>query len=99
MLRLVLIKNVSLFIIEPAGRHSQEKRQHPHCGQYNKLNNISCLGQLSIARVDEVLDSLGKGRISLFDFVSSIHQITVIWEKYYVLVQPLESTGSVTCTD
>ena len=37
---------------------------------YKKLNAISSLGQLPIPRVDEVLDSLGKGRIfSLFDLV------------------------------
>ena len=38
---------------------------------YKKLNAISSLGQLPIPRVDEVLDSFGKGRIfSLFDLVS-----------------------------
>ena len=42
---------------------------------YKKLNALSSLGQLSIPRVDEVLDSLGKGRIfSLFDLVSPFHQ-------------------------
>ena len=45
---------------------------------YNKLNAISSLGQLPIPRVDQVLDSLGKGRIlSLFDLVSSFHQVTI----------------------
>ena len=45
---------------------------------YKKLNKISILGQLPIPRVDEVLDKLGSGRIfSLFDLVSSFHQITV----------------------
>ena len=45
---------------------------------YKKLNAISSLGHLPIPRVDEVLDSLGKGRIfSLFDLVSSFHQITI----------------------
>ena len=45
---------------------------------YKKLNAISSLGQLPIPRVDEVLDSLCKGRIfSVFDFVSSFHQITI----------------------
>ena len=45
---------------------------------YKKLNAISSLGQLPIPRVDEVLDSLGKGRIfSLFDLVSSFHEITI----------------------
>ena len=40
---------------------------------YKKLNAISSLGQLPIPRVDEVLDSLGKGRIfSLFDLVSML---------------------------
>ena len=44
---------------------------------YKKLNAISSLGQLPIPRVDEVLNYLGKGRIlSLFDLVSSFHQIT-----------------------
>ena len=45
---------------------------------YKKLNKLSILGQLPISRVDEVLDRLGTGRIfSLFDPVSSFHQITV----------------------
>ena len=45
---------------------------------YKKLNAISSLGQLPIPRVDEVLDSLGKGRIfSLFDLVPSFHQIPI----------------------
>ena len=45
---------------------------------YKKLNAISSLGQLPIPRVDEVLDSLGKGCIfSLFDWVSSFHQINI----------------------
>ena len=45
---------------------------------YKKLNAISSLGQLHISRVDEVLESLGKGRIfSLFDLVSSFHRITI----------------------
>ena len=36
-----------------------------------KLNKISSLRQLLIPRVDQVLDSLGKGRVfSLFDLVS-----------------------------
>ena len=44
---------------------------------YKKPNAISSLEQLPIPRVDEVLDSLGKGRIfSLFDLVS-FHQITI----------------------
>ena len=44
---------------------------------YKKLNDIIRLGRLLIPRVDEVLDSLGKGRVfSLFDLVSSFHQIT-----------------------
>ena len=42
-----------------------------------KLNQISKLSQLPIPRVDQVLDSLGSGRVfSLFDLVSSFHQIT-----------------------
>ena len=45
---------------------------------YKKLNVTSFLGQLPIPRVDEVLKSLRKGRIfSLFDIVSSFHQITI----------------------
>ena len=44
---------------------------------YKKLNMISSLSQLSIPIVDQVLDSLGKGQVfSLFDLVSSFHQIT-----------------------
>ena len=40
---------------------------------YRKLNAIRSHGQLPIPRVDEVLDSLGKGRIfSLFDLVSML---------------------------
>ena len=42
---------------------------------YKKLNQISKLSQLPIPRVDQVLDSLGSGRVfSLFDLVSSFHQ-------------------------
>ena len=45
---------------------------------YKKPNKLSILGQLPIPRVEEVLDRLGTGRIfSLFDLVSSFHQITV----------------------
>ena len=45
---------------------------------YKKLNKLSIIGQLPIPRGDEVLDKLGTGRIfSLFDLVSSLHQITV----------------------
>ena len=43
-----------------------------------KQNKLSIRGQFPIPRVDEVLDKLGTGRIfSLFDLVSSFHQITV----------------------
>ena len=43
---------------------------------YTELNDISRLSQLPIPLVDQVLDSLGKGRVfSLFDLVSSFHQI------------------------
>ena len=43
----------------------------------SKLNQISKLGQLLIPRMDQVLDSLGSGRVfSMFDLVSSFHQIT-----------------------
>ena len=42
-----------------------------------KRNQICKLSQLPIPRVDQVLDSLGSGRVfSLFDLVSSFHQIT-----------------------
>ena len=45
---------------------------------YKKLNNFGILGQLPIPCIDEVLDKLCSGRIfSLFDLVSSFHQITV----------------------
>ena len=43
---------------------------------YKKLNQINKLSQLSIPRVDQVLDFMGSGRVlSLFDLVSSFHQI------------------------
>ena len=42
---------------------------------YNKLNDISRPTQLPTPRVDQVLGSLGKGRVSsLFDLVWSVHQ-------------------------
>ena len=45
---------------------------------YKKLNKVSSLSQLPIPRVDQVLDSLGKGGVfSLFDLFFSFHQITV----------------------
>ena len=45
---------------------------------YKKFNAIDSLGKLPIPHADEVLDSLGKGCISsLFDLVSSFHQITI----------------------
>lgn len=48
---------------------------------HKTLNAISSLGEFSIPRVYEVLDSLGKGRIfSLFGLLSSFHQMTV--DKY-----------------
>ena len=44
---------------------------------YKKLNQISSVSQLPTPRVDQVLDSLGTERVpSLFDLVSSFHQIT-----------------------
>ena len=44
---------------------------------YKKLNEISSLSRPTIPRVDQVLDSLGTERVpSLFDLVSSFHQIT-----------------------
>ena len=47
---------------------------------YKKLNKISSLRQLPIPRVDQVLDSLGKGRVfSLFDLVSSFGQGTGVF--------------------
>ena len=43
---------------------------------YKKLNQISKLSQLPMPRVDQVLDSLGSGRVFfLFDLGSSFHQI------------------------
>ena len=45
---------------------------------YKKLNHISSFSQSPIPHVDQVLDSLGKGRVfSLFILASSFHQITV----------------------
>ena len=42
---------------------------------YKKLNKKCKLSQLPIPRVDQVLDSLGSGRVfPLFDLVSSFHQ-------------------------
>ena len=41
---------------------------------YNKLNHIISLSQLSIPRVGQVLNSFGEGRDTLFDLVSSFHQ-------------------------
>ena len=44
---------------------------------YKKLIDISRLSQLPIPRMDQILDSLGKGRVfSFFDLVSSFHQIS-----------------------
>ena len=44
---------------------------------YKKLNQISKLSHLPIPRVNQLLDSLGAGRVfSLFELVSSFHQIT-----------------------
>ena len=45
---------------------------------HKKLNPISKLSQLPIMRVDQVIDTLGSGRVfSLLDFVSTFHQIKV----------------------
>ena len=53
---------------------------------YMKLNQIGKLSQLPIPRVDQVLDSLGSGRVlSLFNLVSSFHQITAHNSPYSVL--------------
>ena len=44
---------------------------------YKKLNRISSLSQLPIPRVDQVLDSLGKGWVfSPFDLIFSFHPVT-----------------------
>ena len=57
--------------------HPGEIRCHPILVNHKKLNKLSILGQLPIPEV-EVLDKLGTGRIfSLFDLVSSFHQISV----------------------
>ena len=72
-----------------------------------KLNQISKLSQRPIPPVDQVLDSLGSGRVfSLFDLVSSFHQMkahkdtvpltafctpTVLYEW---LVMPQDSSAS-----
>ena len=43
---------------------------------YKKLKQIRKLSQQPIPRVDQILDCLGSGRVfSLFDLVSSFHQI------------------------
>ena len=52
---------------------------------YKKLTKLCIVGQLPIPRVDEVLDKLGTGRIlSLFNLVSSFHQITVHKDTMYL---------------
>ena len=74
---------------------------------YEKLNQISKISQLPIPLVDQVLDSLGSGRVfSLFGLVSSFHQIkahedTVPLTAFYTptglyewLVMPQGSTAS-----
>ena len=61
---------------------------------YKKLNDISRLSQLPIPRVDQVLDSLGKGRVfSLFDLVSSFHQITAAHKDTVPLTAFCTPTG------
>ena len=43
---------------------------------YKKLNQINKLSQLPIPRVDQVLDSLGSGKVfSLCDLVSSFREV------------------------
>ena len=60
---------------------------------YKKLNQISQLNQLPIPRVDQVLDSLGSGRVfSLFDSVSSFHQTKAKKDKV-PLIALCTSTG------
>ena len=67
-----------LTLLQPHGRHPKKDGSVRITINYKKLNAISSLGQLPIPRVDEVVDSFGKGRIfSLFDLVSSFHQITI----------------------
>ena len=65
-------------ILEPrGGRPAKIWRGSDHCPLQEKLNGISRLSQLPIPRMDQVLDSLGKGRdFSPFDLASSFHQTT-----------------------
>ena len=54
---------------------------------YEKLNQISKLSQLPIPRVDQVLDSLGSGRVfSVFGLVSSFHKITAHKEQFLLQI-------------
>ena len=57
---------------------------------YEKLDQISSLSQLPMPRVDQILDSLGKGRVfSLFGLGSSFHQIAA-----YKDTVPLTALGA-----
>ena len=63
-------------MFEPAGGHPEESGSVRIIVNYKKLNQISKLFQLPIPRADQVLDSLGSGRVfSPFDLGSSFHQI------------------------
>ena len=66
----------------------------------SKLNQISKLGQLLIPRMDQVLDSLGSGRVfSMFDLVSSFHQITAHRTRFPLqrCAHPRASTNGSSC--
>ena len=61
---------VDVPILETAGGHPEKDRGVKITVNYKKLNQISTLSQLPIPRVDQVLGSLGSGRVfSLFDLV------------------------------
>ena len=69
---------LDMFFAAALIKYSTSPRASPVVVNYKKLNKLSIFGQLPIPRVDEALDRLGTGRIfSLFDLVSSFHQITV----------------------
>ena len=71
---------------EPRGCHLEEILWHPHHGQLQKADQtLHSWPAPPIPRVDEVLDKLGTGRIlSLFNLVSSFHQITVHKDTMYL---------------
>ena len=71
---------VSLCVLIWGNEETKSNRENtlPEPKNYKKLNQISKLSQLPIPRVDQVLDSMGSGRVfSLFDVVSSFYQINV----------------------